>query len=480
MKLQIFNTETKHLEKFKPLKRGLVKMYQCGPTVYWNQHIGNMRAMFVSDIVVRTLQHFGYKVKFVRNYTDVGHLLGDNAGDADTGTDRMQKAAEREKVSPEEIAEKYIASFERDIEQLATVPADEKPRATEYIEPMIRMTEDLLEKGFAYSTDLAIYFDVSRAKDYTRLSGQDLSKNIKGSGHGAVSDPNKRNPQDFALWFFKTGEHVNALQTWSSSFESPLVQNGEGFPGWHLECSVMIRELLGDTIDIHLGGIEHVPVHHTNEIAQSEAANDGAPLAKYWMHYEHLLVDGKKMSKSEGTAYILQDIVDRGYLPLVLRYFFLQAHYRSKQNFTWEALDAAKNGLESLYRSFHELKKSAKKVGKVDKKLHKTFHAALADDFNTPKALALVSEVLPANISDENKLATLIEFDSIFGLNIEEESDKFFEEVKVPADIEEMAKQRVKAREAKDYAKSDELRDKISAAGFEIIDEVGGYKILKK
>ncbi|MFA5318694.1 MAG: cysteine--tRNA ligase, partial [Patescibacteria group bacterium] len=308
--LKIYNTLTKKKEEFKPINENRVGFYHCGPTVYWTQHIGNMRAMVLCDLIARSLEYLGYNVKLVRNFTDVGHLTSDE----DEGEDKLEKGARREGKTPEEIARKYITVFENDIRDLNVMEPEVKPRATKHIKEMQAMIKILLEKGFAYKTELAIYFDVSKVKDYTKLSGQVLEKNISDAGSGEVSDKNKKNPTDFALWFFKKGAHKNALQTWSSPW-------GEGFPGWHIECSAMSKKYLGDTFDLHMGGIEHVPVHHTNEIAQSESAN-GVKFVNYWLHNGHLTVDGSKMSKSEGTAYSIEEIKSKDFNPLALRYFF--------------------------------------------------------------------------------------------------------------------------------------------------------------
>src|SRR4030042_2920350 len=350
--LKLYNTLNSKREEIKPLKDKKVNMYYCGPTVYWTQHIGNLRVMFCADLVVRVLKYLGYKVKFVRNYTDVGHLTSDE----DLGEDKMEKGAKREGLKPQQIADKYIKIYEQDTAKLNLGEPNVKPRATKYIKEMIKIVQVLLDKGFAYTTDLAVYFDVTKAQNYNQLSGQNLDEQIKGAGTGEVEDPQKKHPADFALWFFKAGRHQNALQTWTSPFKSPLVEKGQGFPGWHIECSAMSKKNLGNTFDIHMGGIEHIPVHHTNEIAQSESAN-GVKFVNYWLHNEHLTVNSGKMAKSEGTSFSLQEVEDKGFQPLVLRYFFLQAQYRSKQNFTWESLQASQTGLERIYSQVIDLGK---------------------------------------------------------------------------------------------------------------------------
>lgn len=463
--LKLYNTLTRKQEEFKPIHDKRVTFYHCGPTVYWVQHLGNMRAMVLADVVRRSMEFMGYSVKLVRNYTDVGHLTSD----ADEGEDKMEKAAKREQLSPDEIADKYIKVFDDDIAALNTKLPEERPRPTQLIPEIIDMVQTLVDKGFAYTTDLAVYYDVSKAKDYTRLSGQDLDKNIAGEGKGDVLDPQKKHPADFALWMFKAGTHANALQSWPSPFRSPLVENGEGFPGWHIECSVMAKKYLGDTIDIHMGGIEHIPVHHTNEIAQSESAN-GVTFVHYWLHNEHLLVDGGKMAKSEGTSFVLQDILDKGYDPLVLRYFFLGAHYRSKQNFTWEALNGAQNALNKLYDAVRAYPDG----GTVIQGMHQQFTAALEDDINTPQALAVVWDVVKSDLDPKDKKATLLDFDRVLGLKLDEATH---EELVIPEEVHLLIDERARARENKDFAAADNLRDQIADKGFLVEDTADGQKI---
>ena len=470
--LRIYNTLTKSEEEFKPLEPQKAQVYQCGPTVYWTQHIGNMRAMVLADLVWRSLSYLEYDVTFVRNYTDVGHLTGDNLGDADQGVDRMQKAAEREATTPETIANRYISQFEEDIEKLNVLSPAQTPRATEYIKQMIALVGTLLENGFAYTTSQAVYFDISTKEDYTKLSGQKLDAQESGAGVGTVSDEEKRHPQDFALWFFKTGSHKEALQTWHSPFESPEVDNGEGFPGWHIECSAMIEALLGETVDIHIGGIEHISIHHTNEIAQSESAHN-APLATIWMHNEHLLVDGKKMAKSEGTAYCVSDVIERGFDPLALRYFFLGAQYRSQQNFTWEALEAAQAAYVRLIQRLREYKGE----GVLLPEYRERFVAHLEDDFNVPAALAVVWEMLKDDtLSPADVYTTALSFDAVLGLRLKERAE---EESVIPEDVQQLAERREEARKDKDWDKADKLRATILEKGYEVQDTDEGPFVKK-
>jgi len=476
--LKILNTLTRQKEEFKPINNKEVSFYHCGPTVYWVQHIGNMRAMVMADLISRSLKYLGYNVKLVRNYTDVGHLTGDS----DEGEDKLEKGAKRENKTPQQIADKYIEVFENDLRDLNADDAQVKPRATKHIKEIIEMVEILLEKNYAYTTDLAVYFDVSRAKDYTRLSGQNMEKNIQFAGKGSVQDKDKKSPTDFALWFFKAGVHKNALQTWKSPFQSGLVANGEGFPGWHIECSVMSKKYLGDTLDIHMGGVEHIPVHHTNEIAQSESAN-GVKFVNYWLHNEHLTVDNGKMAKSEGTSYTVSDIKEKGFDPLVLRYFFLNAHYRSKQNFTLEALGAAEASLGKLRDRALEILGGrgldadsnadiTRKETKDYKGIYrKKFISAIEDDFNVPQALAIVWELVKADAVDNSvKLELILDFDKVLGLNLDNIKK---EKIEVPDEIQKLVAEREDARANSDWNRADEIRDKIKELGFVLEDKAG-------
>ncbi|MBP9821678.1 MAG: cysteine--tRNA ligase [Candidatus Pacebacteria bacterium] len=469
MDIYLTNTLSHQKELFKPLTSGQVGMYHCGPTVYWNQHIGNMRAVVIADFLRRTFEYNNYKVTLVRNYTDVGHLTGDNIGDADTGEDRMTKAVQREHLTPDEIADKYIALYNRDITSLNTIPPTNTPRATEHISGMIEMVQKLLDDGFAYTTDTAVYFDVSKYTDYTKLSGQKLDLQETGTGHGDASDMNKKNPHDFALWFFKTGAHANALQTWPSPFTSSLAANGEGFPGWHIECSAMSKYFLGETFDIHLGGIEHIPIHHTNEIAQSTCANH-TEFVHYWLHNEHLVVDGKKMAKSEGTSYLMSDIIEKEFSPLALRYFFLQAHYRSKQNFTWDALEASQTAWKKLRVGVQVLPEG----GMVDETRKTEFQKLVNDDLNTAAGLAFVWELMKDTIiSDADKRATILDFDQVLGLKL----DEVEEAIEIPAEVQKLLDERAAARTNKDFSLSDKIRNDIKALGFEVKDTDQGQTL---
>lgn len=455
--LKIKNTLTKKKEVFTPLKKESVKFYQCGPTLYWNQHIGNLRSVVLADLINRSLKYLGYKVNFVRNYTDVGHLSGDNEDNADNGEDKMEKAVKREKLNVKEITEKYQKKFEQDIKDLNTLLPNHTPKATEYIDEQINIVEILLKKKYAYITDLAIYFNTSMLKNYYIFSKQKKDCCSIGAGIGKIQDTNKKNPNDFVLWFFKAGTHKNAIQTWKAkNFYSPLSKDGEGFPGWHLECSAMAKSILGPTLDLKMGGIEHISIHHTNEIAQSESANN-APYVKYWLHNEHLNINGKKMSKSEGMSILLSDIKNKGFYSLDLRYFFLQAHYRSKQNFTWEALKSSAITLKKLKKKIENLPDG----GKISKEFKDKFIDKIKDDFSIPEALSVIWKILKSKLSKADKKATILDFDKILGLKLNQKKKKNI----LSKELKSLINKREKARKEKKWQEADKIREEIIKKG---------------
>ncbi|MBI4973746.1 cysteine--tRNA ligase [Candidatus Roizmanbacteria bacterium] len=475
--MKLFNTLTRKLEEFKPIKPGHVSFYQCGPTVYWVQHIGNLRAMTCADLIRRSFSYLGYGVTMVRNYTDVGHLVSDQ----DEGEDKMEKGAKREGVPPREIADKYIGIFEQDTRDLNILEPSFKPRATEYITQMIEMVSELIEKKHAYVTEYAVYFDILTFPRYNELNHQKIDFNQKGLGKGTADDPAKKHFADFSIWFFKKGAHKNALQTWPSPW-------GEGFPGWHIECSAMSKSLLGNTIDVHMGGVEHVSVHHTNEIAQSEAAN-GVKFVNYWLHNEHLNVDDAKMAKSQGTGFTLSQIKEKGFGAMDLRYFFLQAHYRSKQNFTWEALSAAKEGYRRLKEQMVTLNKHAvipshfvipalRIGGGIQSKttsFKEQFSHFISTDFQIPQALALVWDVLKSDVNNTSKLEIILDFDKVLGLKL----DEVHEDV-IPQEIIDLAEKRKLSKSVKDFKTSDELRRQIEEKGYTVEDVKDGFHLKLK
>jgi cysteinyl-tRNA synthetase len=452
--LKLWNTATRSLEEVRPIHPGTIGMYACGPTVYQRAHIGNLRAYLFEDVLHRTLLADGLKVRHVVNITDVGHLTDD----ADAGQDKLEKASATTGTSAWEIARTYTDQFVQDLVELHILKPDAMPKATDHIAEQIALIQQLEQKGFTYSTTDGVYFDTSRFSSYGAFSGQLLEE--KEEGARVASNPEKRHPTDFALWKFSpTGEKRQM------EWESPW---GVGFPGWHIECSAMARKELGQPFDIHAGGVDHIPVHHENEIAQSVAAFD-APLANLWFHVEFLLVDGQKMSKSLGNTYTLKDLEERGFSPLDLRYFFLGAQYRQKQNFTWEALQAARNARLKLEYAVREWKKPL--IGCAD--LEAEFFAAIHDDLNTPRALSIVWKTVDSEYSTDAKAETMLKMDAVLGLGLTEAIGVPFV---IPADVEVLMKEREEARTAKNWSESDRLRDEILSRGWSVEDTKDGQK----
>jgi cysteinyl-tRNA synthetase len=454
-------------EDFEPISPEKVTFYQCGPTVYSHQHIGNMQSALRGDLIRRSLEYLGFRVLFTRNITDVGHLVSDE----DEGEDKMEKGAKKEGLTPTQISEKYSNIYHIDLEKLNVLPPTFETKATKYIPQMIDMVQILLDKGFAYATDKAIYFDVSKFPDYNNLNGQNLEMNIHGSGHGIEEDQEKIHPYDFAIWFFKAGAHKGALQTWEHKFSGIDQKIEEGFPGWHIECSAMSKDTLGDTIDIHMGGMEHIPVHHTNEIAQSESAN-GVRFVNYWLHHEMLEIDGGKMSKSKGNVYSLDDLIKKGIDPLTIRYFFLLAHYRSKQNFTFEALDAANTAYKRMIKLLQGLQNE--KGGKIIEIAKRSFISALEDDINIPKAVSIVWDVLKdKTLADEDKFVTVLDFDRVLGLNLQKRISQEIPEEKPSEEILKLLLDRDEARAKKNWTESDRIREELKTKyNYNVVDKI--------
>ena len=457
--MKIYNTMTKKKQEFKPIKKNRVGIYSCGPTVYDYDHIGHAWKYFNDDVIKRTFRYLGYKVKHVMNITDVGHLTSD----ADQGEDKLEKASKKENKTPWEIAEFYTKIFFENTKKMNDIKPDVICKATDYIKQMIKMNEKLIKKGFAYESHDALYFDITKFPDYGKLSGNTL-ENLKAGARIEVNK-NKKNPQDFVLWVKAIGEHKNHAMVWDSPW-------GKGFPGWHLECSTMSTKHLGDTIDIHTGGEDNIFPHHECEIAQSESAT-GKKFVNYWMHTRFLMVDDRKMSKSLNNFYRIQDIEKKGFNPLALRFLFLQAHYRSQINFTWNSLQAAQNGLNNLYNNILNL---GDKPGKIDENFKNKFTEKISDDFNMPKAFSLVQEVLKSKLEDKDKLATILDFDKVFGLKLDKIKK---EKIDIPTEIQDLIKKRKKARENKNWSLADQLRDEIEKKGFLIEDTKNKTSIIK-
>jgi cysteinyl-tRNA synthetase len=464
--LNLYNTLSRKKEELKPIHKDWVGLYTCGPTVYNYAHIGNLRTYIFEDILERVLQYDGYNVRRVMNITDVGHLTGDS----DNGEDKLDKEALEQKKPVEEIAQFYTDAFFDDLAKLNIKKPDVIAPATKHIKEQIALIETLFQQGVAYDTPHAVYFDVTKFKDYGKLSGQSLKEKMVGARDEVVVDDDKKHPADFALWFKLEGKFKQHLLHWPSPW-------GEGFPGWHIECSAISRHFLGQPLDIHTGGVDHIGTHHENEIAQSEAAY-GVPLAHIWMHGEFLLINEGKMAKSEKNFLTLSDVEKKGYNPLVFRYMVLGANYRTKLNFTWESMDAAKNGLERLYRTIYDQKKfKGEESGDGLKKYEELFAKVLDDDLNTSQALAVLHEMLESPASADAKLALAKKFDSVLGLRLDipmEYSPEKDEEVA------QKAKEYEKLRTNKQFVQSDALRKEIEGLGYEVRDTESGPVILKK
>lgn len=451
--LKLFNTLGRKKQAFKPIKPGEVGIYSCGPTVYWYQHIGNLKAYIFSDTLRRTLEFLGYKVKQVINVTDVGHLTSD----ADEGEDKMEKAAKREGKTAQEIANHYWKLFREDFKKLNIEEPNIWCKATEHIKEQIELIKKLEEKGYTYKTSDGVYFNTSKFKSYGKLALLD----IKGLKAGArINVGEKKNKTDFALWKFSESPGVRQ-QEWQSPW-------GLGYPGWHIECSAMSSKYLGQPFDIHTGGIDHIPIHHTNEIAQSECAA-GKKFVNYWLHENFLTLGGEKVSKSKGGLFTIPELEEQGFSPLAYRYFILTGSYRSPIEFSIEILKAN----QTAYQRLKNLISDIKDDNKVNTSAVKEFTKAMEDDLNTPKALAVLW-TLVRDESATGKIGAIKEIDKVLGLNLLEK-----EKVHIPEEINSLLKEREHARKNKDWNKSDIIRDKIKQRGFIVQDTGEGQKVTK-
>ncbi|MDD5645482.1 MAG: cysteine--tRNA ligase [bacterium] len=464
MNILLYNTLSKSKESFTPIENGKVGIYTCGPTVYNFAHVGNLRTYVFEDMLKRVFMYNGFKVRHVMNVTDVGHLTSD----ADDGEDKIAVGARREGRSVWDIARFYEKAFFEDADKLNIIGPDIKCRATEHIKDMINLIERIEKNGFTYISGGNLYFDIEKFKDYGKLSGLSVS-DLKAGARVEV-DTNKRNPRDFVLWFTRS-KHGNQDMQW----ESPW---GKGFPGWHIECSAMSIKYLGDRIDVHCGGIDHINVHHTNEIAQSEAAT-GKKWVNFWLHGEFLIMDKEKMSKSAGEFTTLKTLEDRGYEPLDFRYLCLGAHYRTQLAFSYGALESAGKGLKNLTRRIAELKNLPVSATYEQRKniYREKFISFINDDLNIPKALALLWDLLrDEDMSSADRLELACEFDSVLGLGLKNSAVK---EIAVPEDVTVLIKRRTEARAAKNWDEADRLRDKIREKGFKIEDTPAGQKVVE-
>jgi len=480
--LKIYNTETKYKQEFESIIPNIVSMYNCGLTVNGYAHIGHFRAYTSADTIRRTLEWIGYDVKQVMNFTDVGHLtfteeqkkqMGEReVNDADSGLDKMEKAAKKEGKTAWEVADFYIGETMKDFKEMNYEEPFKRPRATEYVNEQIEMIKILLEKGFAYITPSAIFFDTTKVESYGKLTGQNINEKITGVREEVEVDENKKHPSDFRLWQLDQKDH-------QMQWDSPW---GKGFPGWHIECSAMSKTILGDTIDIHTGGIDNLPVHHVNEMAQSEAAN-GVPFVHYWYHNEFLTIDGKKMSKSLGNVYGLREIKEHGFDAMDLRYLYFLVNFRMKQNFTFEALDQAKNARLKLKKfiennpEYENILKGVEKKEYENNEFFMNFKSAIEDSFNMPEAIATTWNVVNSSESDKDKLSLLFLFDQVLGLKLFEKNI-----VEISIDLknklDEIVEKRIEAKNNKDYKLADELREEAKKLGYEIYDgkDGMGYK----
>lgn len=453
MAVRLHNTLSRKTEDFKPIKKNQVGLYTCGPTVYNFAHIGNLRSFVFEDLLKRVLVFNGYKVKHIMNITDVGHLTSD----ADTGEDKMEKGASREGKTAWEIAEYYTRAFFNDLEELNIVPANKYPKATDHIKEQINLIKKLEKKGYTYKTEDGIYFDSSKLSDYGKLAG--LKKQSLQAG-ARIEMGEKKNASDFALWKFSPSDKKRQME-WKSPW-------GTGFPGWHIECSAMAAKYLGQPFDIHAGGVDHIPVHHTNEIAQSEAA-EGKPLANIWIHGEFLLIGSDKMAKSGENFITISKLKEKNISPLAYRFFLLQAHYRKQLTFSWEALEGAQTGLNRLYQVARELPKKAQEN---DKQILEEFKKRINEDLDSPSAIALMMETLRSRSISQR---ALLKLDNVLGLKIKENLK--IKSVEISPEVNKLIIDRDEARKNKNWAESDRIRTELEKQGFTVEDTKDGTRI---
>jgi cysteinyl-tRNA synthetase len=468
MGLRLYNSLTRSKDELAPAAPPAVTLYTCGPTVYNYQHVGNYRTYIFEDLLVRALKLLGYAPKRVLNITDVGHLTSQG----DEGEDKMEVGAAREGKTAWDIAEFYTGAFLADWKKLGLLDPDAMPRATGYIKEQVAMVAELEKKGFVYKTSDGLYFDTSKFPKYGEMMSKEHLEGLK-SGARVEANPEKRHNTDFALWKFSPAGAKRQME-WDSPW-------GKGFPGWHIECSAMARAILGDTIDIHCGGIDHVPVHHTNEIAQSEGAT-GKPFARFWLHGEFLLMNNAKMAKSAGGFVKLADLEDKGFSPLDYKYLCYTAHYRKQLDFTWESLESAKVARRRLKGLFKQNESAPVPAGSIptnapiDGGYLESFKNELADDLNAPGALAVVWDFARSNLSSMDKIQTLRIMENTLALGLFEADS----EIQVPAEIAALVARRSEAKSRKDFAESDKIRKQIEELGWLVKDGKDGSKAVKK
>ena len=465
MKLTFYNTLTRKKEEFHSIDENRVRMYSCGPTVYSYAHIGNFRTYIFMDTLRRVLKYNGYELKHVMNITDVGHL----ESDADEGEDKMEKAARKENKDPYEIAKFYTDIFLRDMDRLNIERPEIIAKATDHIEEMIQFVKEILANGYAYETSKGIYFDISKLDKYPVLSNRNIDEQIAGARVDV--DPEKRNPYDFALWIKAPENHI-------MKWESPW---GLSYPGWHIECSAMGRKYLGEVFDIHTGGVDHIPTHHENEIAQSKGACGKIP-AKTWMHVEFLQVDGGKMSKSLGNTYTLDQLQEKGIEPLAYKLFCFTAHYRTQLNFTFEGAMSSQVALNRLREGFIKHTQGTEKIDEeIIKEYKSRFLETINDDLNLPATMGIIWEIVRNNQKSKQFADLLLEFDKVLGLDLAN-SQKYLDKqakIDVPEDVLKLLEERKQARQNKNWELSDNLRDKIKELGYAVKDTKDGMTVEK-
>ncbi len=459
--MKLYNSLSKKVEEVAPINPSEVGMYTCGITAYDYAHIGHGRKYTMDDILRRTLTTFGFNVKHVQNVTDVGHL----ASDADSGEDKLEKGAKKQGKTVWEVAEFFTKDFYEQMDKLNILRPNIICKATDNIPEQIELIKKIIVNGYGYETPEAVYFNTAKFENYGKLFGQKIEDKKIAVRDEVKEGEHKINPADFVLWFKRVGRFENHIMHWESPWE-------DGFPGWHIECSAMSIKYLGEQFDIHTGGEDHLPIHHPNEIAQSEAATGKHPFVKYWVHYSHLTVNGVKMSKSLGNFYTVDDIVKKGYDPISLRYFYLTSHYKKHLNFTFEALQGAQNALNKLRAQVQSLKLqsdrnslSEEKLAEIDK-FRNDFLDAIGDDLNMPEALAATWSMLKSNITETDKYDLAMSFDEVLGLDLSAVSTK----KEIPEEIKILIKKRESLRKEGKFEEADMVRDEIIKMGYTVSD----------
>lgn len=477
--MKLYSTLDRKVVDIVPIKEGEISMYNCGPTVYSRMHVGNIRAYVSWDILHRALLYLGYKVNRVMNFTDVGHMTQDE----DFGEDKIEKAASQTGKDPLEISNQYIRTVLEDFHNLNILsPSGERVdtnwevnelnkygwlRATSYVQQMIEKIKTMEEKGYTYETDLAVYFDITKIEDYTIFTGQKLDEKNIASREDVEIDSGKKNPADFVLWMKRVGKYANHLMHWDSPW-------GDGFPGWHIECSAMGIEKLGEHFDIHTGGVDHMSVHHPNERAQNIGAC-GHSVVKYWIHNEFIVdSDEGKLSKSKGGALTLPELISQGYDPMDLRYLFVSVNYRVQLRFSKEALDGARNARLKIFNKVLSLKEQSSSEGNVLPEYKERFEKALNDNLNMSEVFAILNDLLKSENSTQDILATVYDFDRVLGFDFES-IEKI--DMEIPSDVKDLLEERNTAREKKDFLESDRLRDLILGKGYKVLDTPQGQTV---